>query len=387
MASPTPLATSAAALVPRSGGIGGDLSSDLAPADPSAQLLGHLGRACDRNGLPDLATRLTELQAWVRAELAHFETELAAVPRGARAVQRAAHHLLDLGGKHLRPMCVVLASKLGSGFGPAARQLAVAVELVHTATLLHDDVVDLADTRRGQPAARALYGNAASIFAGDWLLVDALRRVRHAGVDGLLDRMLAIIEEMILAESLQLERRGRAPAANGVAADLADYFRVVEGKTAALFRWAMLAGGRAGGVDADGCAALERFGLHLGVAFQAVDDRLDFDGDVAATGKDLFADVREGKLTYPLLVAIEREPSLAPLVAELCAEAASTGQVSRERCVEISAAMRRTGALDATRRLAEERVAAAIAALAPLPAGPARDALITVAEATLLREA
>jgi octaprenyl-diphosphate synthase len=381
MASPTPLVSPVPALVPRSAE-----GSDAPPA-PSAQLIGHLGRACDRNGLPDLSTRLAELEAWVRGELKDFEAELAVVPRGARAVQRAAHHLLDLGGKHLRPMCVALASKLGSGFGPAARQLAVAVELVHTATLLHDDVVDVADTRRGQPAARALYGNAASIFAGDWLLVDALRRVRNAGVDGLLDRMLGIIEEMILAESLQLERRGRPPGTSNVQSDLVDYFRVVEGKTAALFRWAMLAGGKAGGIDADGCGALERFGLHLGVAFQAVDDRLDFDGDVAATGKDLFADVREGKLTYPLLIAIEREPALAAIVAELAGEATTGGALSRDRAAELVAGLRRTGALDATRRLAEERVAAAIAALSSLPAGPARDALVTVAEATLLREA
>ena len=350
----------------------------------STQLIDQLGRVCDRHGLPDLATRLIDLEAWVRGELREFETELALVNRGPRAVQRAALHLIDLGGKHLRPMCVALASKVGSGFAAPARQLAVAVELIHSATLLHDDVVDLADTRRGQPAARALYGNATSIFAGDWLLVDALRRIRAAGVEGLLDRMLAIIEEMILAESLQLERRGRTIGGPG---DLADYFRVVEGKTAALFRWAMLAGGKAGGVDADGCAALERYGLHVGVAFQAVDDRLDYEGDVAATGKDLFADLREGKLTYPVLIAIEREPALREVVAALCAEVEATGVVDPAGCAEVVAGLRRTGALEATRKLGEDRVESAIAALAPLPAGLARDALVTVAEATLLREA
>src|SRR5215208_8118393 len=149
----TPLVSPVAVLVPPPG--------DVA-VTASAQLIHHLGHACDRHGLPDLATRLAELQAWVRNELRDFETELAIVPRGARAVQRAAHHLLDLGGKHLRPMCVALASKVGTGFGPAARQLAVAVELVHTATLLHDDVVDDAETRRGKPTARTVYGNAAS---------------------------------------------------------------------------------------------------------------------------------------------------------------------------------------------------------------------------------
>ncbi|MCA9675264.1 MAG: polyprenyl synthetase family protein, partial [Myxococcales bacterium] len=286
-------------------------SPSVTPVTSPPPLLGRLGRAVEGRGLADLGARLVDLDGWVRTELVDFERELEAVPRGARAVQQAAHHLLDLGGKHLRPMCVVLASKFGDGFGPAARQLALAVELVHTATLLHDDVVDVADTRRGQPAARSLWGNAASIFAGDWLLVEALRRIRLAGDDRLLDRMLAIIEEMILAESLQLERRGQ------VVGDVADYFRVCEGKTAALFRWAMLAGARAGGCGGDAEAALERFGHELGVAFQVIDDCLDFEGDFTVTGKALFADLREGKLTYPLLVALDREPALEGAVTAL----------------------------------------------------------------------
>jgi octaprenyl-diphosphate synthase len=348
----------------------------------SAALLDELGRVCGRHGRDDLAARLGDLHAWVAAELRDLERELAPIARGPRVVTRAARHLLDTGGKHLRPMCVALAAKVGGGFDAAARELAIAVELVHTATLLHDDVVDDAAVRRGQPAARALYGNAASIFAGDWLLVEALRRIRGAGVEGLLDRMLAVIEEMILAESLQLERRGRLASPK-----LDDYLRVVEGKTAALFRWAMLAGARAGGLDADGCAALEHFGVHLGVAFQAVDDRLDLAGDAAATGKLLYADLREGKLTHPLIVAIEREPAIALVVATLVAEADATGRLDAAACAEVAAALGRTGALAATRRLAEERVSAAIAALAPIAEGPAKEALVTVAEATLLREA
>jgi octaprenyl-diphosphate synthase len=348
----------------------------------SAALLDELGRVCGRNGQDDLASRLIELQAWVHAELRELERDLDLVARGPRVVQRAAHHLLDTGGKHLRPMCVALASKIGAGFTATARQLAISVELVHTATLLHDDVVDNAEVRRGQPAARAMYGNAASIFAGDWLLVEALRRIRGAGVEGLLDLMLAVIEEMILAESLQLERRGRFAASRAE-----DYLRVVEGKTAALFRWAMIAGARAGGAGEAQAAALERFGVHLGVAFQAVDDHLDFAGDAAATGKLLYADLREGKLTYPLIVALEREPAIARVVEDLVAEADATGQVDGAACVEVAEALGRTGALAATRRMAEERVAAAIAALAPIPDGAAKRALVTVAEATLLREA
>jgi octaprenyl-diphosphate synthase len=338
-----------------------------------ALVLDRLAGVSGARGAGDLAGRLAQLGRWVRADLAGFEAELAALPRGARVVQAAAHHLLDLRGKHLRPMCVVLASRFGEGFTARARALAVAVELVHTATLLHDDVVDVAERRRGQPAAAVVYGNAASIFAGDWLLVAALRRITAADLPGLLDRMLVVIDEMILAESLQLERRGR------VAANRDDYFRIIEGKTAALFRWAMVAGARCAGLDAAGETALERYGLHLGVAFQAVDDELDF---ADHTGKDPLVDLREGKMTYPLVVALERDPGLRTgIEALLATEVPEAGELAA-----VAAAVRATGALAATRTLAEDHARRALAALAPLPPGPARDALETVALASLERK-
>ncbi len=351
-----------------------------APAVRPPHPVGQLSTVVGSQGLFDLAARLTELERWIGGELRDFERDLATVPRGVRAVQAAAHHLLDLGGKHLRPMCVALAAKVGAGFGDRARQLAVAVELVHTATLLHDDVVDLAATRRGEPTARTIYGNAASIFAGDWLLVDALRRIRGTGYGDLLDEMLAIIEEMILAESLQLERRGQ------VGGDVADYFRVAEGKTAALFRWAMRAGARAGECSPEVARGLERFGLELGVGFQIVDDCLDFAGDAAVTGKALYTDLREGKLTYPILLGLERDPSLEALVAEAIARAdAPAGeQIAQHRA--IAERIHGSGALAEARRAASERIARAVAALAVVPEGAGKAALTTVAEATATRE-
>lgn len=356
-------------------------ASSTPPAAP-LPMPGRLAAVAGQRGLRDLAARLTDLDRWIAGDLRELETEMSTVPRGVRAVQAAAHHLLDLGGKRLRPMCVALAARVGAGFTPAARQLAVAVELVHSATLLHDDVVDIADTRRGKPAARTIYGNAASVFAGDWLLVEALRRIRHAGGGELLDEMLAIIEEMILAESLQLERRGQLHG------DVADYFRVAEGKTAALFRWAMRAGGRAGGVSPAELEALTRFGAELGVGFQIVDDCLDFAGDAAITGKALYTDLREGKLTYPLLLALEREARLPALVAEAIAASEDDGdgdaQVARHRA--ISELVVGSGAVADARRTASERIEAGVTALAPLAEGPARQALVTVALATEGRE-
>ncbi len=336
-------------------------------------VLDRLSVVSSVRGAKGLAERLADLDRWVRADLAEFSRELDAIPRGARVVHHAAHHLLDLRGKALRPLCVALASRFGDGFTEAARSLAVAVELVHSATLLHDDVVDLAERRRGQPTASVVYGNAASIFAGDWLLIAALRRIRTSGVDGVLDRMLGVIDEMIVAESVQLERRGNITGARE------DYFAIIEGKTAALFRWAMIAGARAAGLSPQAEAALERYGFHLGVAFQAVDDELDYKDN---TGKDPLADLREGKVTFPLVVAIERDPSLRPRLEALLA----LDEVPTDELAPIANAVRASGALTATRTLAEEHVQRALIALDELPVGPAHDALVTVALASLERQ-
>ena len=348
-------------------------------------LMDRLSSLCRDRGLAGLAARLGELSALAGGDLAAVEAALAAAETdrwrgGARPmVVRAAAHLLDLGGKRLRPLCVALAARCGEGFGAEARELAVAVELVHSATLLHDDVVDVGERRRGAPTARAVYGNAASIFAGDWLLVEALRRVREAGVDGALAELLDVIGEMILAESIQLERRGRLDP------DRASWLRVVEGKTASLFRWAMYAGARAGRLDEARAAALARYGQQLGVAFQAVDDLLDFTGSAAVLGKALFTDLREGKMTYPMILAVEREPTLLPRIEALAAALDADGAEEPETAWLVEA-LERTGAVDGCRAFARARAAEAVGALEVLAPTEAREALMTVALAAVDRD-
>jgi octaprenyl-diphosphate synthase len=271
----------------------------------------------------------------------------------------------------------MLASRVGAGFDARGLDLAIAVELVHAATLLHDDVVDLGDVRRGAPSARTVYGNAASIFAGDWLLIEALRRVRRARVPETLDQLLDVIDTMIAAEALQLECRGRLDL------DRETWLRIVEGKTASLFRWAMLAGARAGGLDASAAAALEAYGIDLGVAFQAVDDILDIAGDEEVTGKDLFADVREGKMTWPLIVALERAPEMISALSEVVFSGDPTER--RRAGAEVLAVIERTDAIADCRRLAEARMASAVARLDELPDTEATRALATVASAVVER--
>lgn len=344
-------------------------------ADPP-DLLRRLQSLCTGRDLGSLAARLADLAALVGPDVALFEAAIPSLRADASSVERGAQHLIDRGGKRLRPICVALAARLGDGVDARTIQLAVAVELVHAATLLHDDVVDLGETRRGAPAARMIFGNAVSIFAGDWLLIDALRRVREADVDGVLARLLDVIEEMILAESLQLERRGRLDTTE------AQWFEIVDGKTAALFRWAMYAGGRTGGLGEDECAVLERFGRHLGVAFQAIDDLLDLTGDPDATGKALFTDLREGKLTYPILLSLAREPRLEPLLRRVVREDAA--DVPRQHA-DVLSILEDTGSLADCRRLAIEHASRAKESLRALPESRARDALETVADATVHR--
>jgi len=347
-------------------------------SDSSSDVLSSLRAVCDSQGLGDLSAHLADLADLVKWDMAALEEGIQGLPVGQSVVHKSAHHLLEIAGKRLRPMCVVLASRLGKGLDERTRDFGVAVELVHCATLLHDDVVDDGDRRRGVPAARTLYGNAASIFAGDWLLVDALRRVRAAEMSDVLVRLLDIIDEMIFAEAIQLENRGR------IDARLRTYMQVVEGKTAALFRWAMFAGARAGGLDAEACKALEEYGLQLGVAFQLIDDHLDYAGDRSTIGKSPFTDLREGKMTHPVIVAVERDPSLRRILEDIVAR--PTDEVPEDAKSGLLSSLHRTGALEATRELAIRKAEAACLALTELPDSRARDALFTVAHATVHRE-
>lgn len=345
-------------------------------------LLERLESLCTDRGLGRLADRLEDMAIFLGTDLAAFEVEFAALPRRPQLVGRSARHLVELGGKRLRPLVLCLASRLGFGMAtldPKVLDLAVAVELVHSATLLHDDVVDGSETRRGSLTSRTLFGNAASIFAGDWLLIEALRRVQTSGLPGLLEGLFDCIEEMIFAESIQLENRGR------LSLDRASYFQVIEGKTASVFRWAMRAGAQAAELPADQIAALAVYGENLGIAFQAVDDLLDLTGDPRKTGKTLFTDLREGKMTFPLIVALERRPEIRPVLEQIAREGVD-GELDEALATSVIQVLRETHAVEDCLALARERSERAIAALADLPDSRARRALATVAEAIVDRD-
>lgn len=363
---------------PRPPATGGDTAIGTG-LPTGVDLLGRLEGITAGLGLPDLAARLGDLADFVASDLAFFEAELHALEVPRDQIGAAAGHLLDLGGKRLRPLCVILASRLAGEAPPATVDLGIAVELVHSATLLHDDVVDFGDARRGAPAARTVYGNAASIFGGDWLLIEALRRVERCGMPDLLVNLFDTIEAMIAAEAVQLANRGRLNTG------LEDYMRVVEGKTASVFRWAMRAGGRAGNLTPPVIDALDSFGLHLGVAFQAVDDLLDLTGDSERTGKALFTDLREGKMTYPMILGLERDRQLRPVV-EAIIERPSSHVVDQDAVERVRESLLASGAAEAGLEFARERSDRACAALRTVPDGRARDALETIARTLVDRD-
>ncbi len=327
-----------------------------------------------REGLPDIATKLAEIRRWLHNDLTDMESALQEASGSNDLAERSASHLLASPGKRIRPLCVMLAARTGTSPNPiAVRDLAVACELVHTATLLHDDVIDEGTERRGQPTARLVYGNTASVLGGDHLLVEALKRVQSAGKPELLTSMLDVISSMVRAEAIQLAHRGDFQP------DRERYFTVVNGKTASLFHWAMDAGAQIAGATEEQRRALAEAGRLLGVAFQLIDDTLDLTGSSEILGKDLCVDLREGKLTWPLIVACEADPDLQKAIADVVRSPNSQGlQFLLKRIVA-------TGCIELTREKARGVAREADEHLDSLPPSPVRDALKAVVQSAISR--
>jgi len=349
-----------------------------APASEAA-VLEPLAGAARQVGSLDLADQLLAMRQWMAVDLQQLEEHLRhleGLGKEPEAAKSAAQYLLESGGKRVRPLIVLLASRLGKPASRATvRDLAVTCELIHAATLLHDDVIDEGDERRGQPTARRVYTNSASILGGDHLLIEALRLVQRCEQPQLLSSLLDTISEIVTAEALQLKWRGRFEP------DRALYMKVIRGKTAVLFRWGFEAGATLSGLSDDQVENLKAAGLALGEAFQLIDDVLDLEGEVAQTGKALFTDLREGKLTWPLILAAEQVEGFVEQVQSCMLD--HSGLDSQRAVVQT---LRRCGALDATRQLANERVAFAQARLGTLPPGEARDALDLLARTVVERK-
>ncbi len=334
-------------------------------------ILSQLSAAADRGLRPERAQAALAEVPRLPETLAELEARLAGSTADAEArLGAAARHLVGAGGKRIRPLVALLSCGANGGELAAAIPYAVAAELTHSATLLHDDVIDDGPVRRGQPASRVVWGNSVSVLAGDWLLTRALEIVAGAPAAGrALGPLLATMRRLVEGEVLQLTFRGT------FAATEATYLQVVDGKTASLFGWATAAGAWAAGADGELPAALAAFGEGIGVAFQLVDDALDYAADPGLLGKKLGADLLEGKATLPLIRALEATPALRERLALLMEGRADGGEVAGE----VIEAVRRSGGVEAARALARDRTRGAMAALERVPDGPHRRALAEAA--------
>jgi len=280
-------------------------------------------------------------------------------------INQISHYIVTAGGKRIRPRLVLLFADALGFTGPEKFELAATVEFIHTATLLHDDVVDESSLRRGRQTANALFGNAASVLVGDFLYSRAFQMMVGVNRMRVLDVLADATNVIAEGEVLQLMNMHDPDLA------VEDYLRVIRYKTAKLFE----ASARLGAVLADAPHAVEEacadYGRSLGTAFQLVDDLLDYEGDTHALGKNVGDDLREGKPTLPLLVAMSRSTEDE---RQMIRHAIEHGEVAR--LDEIIALVRRTGALEATREAARAQADKARDALSALPSSRAKDLLL-----------
>ena len=293
---------------------------------------------------------------------------------GVPLVGEVARYIISAGGKRLRPVLLLLTCGALAYTGSQRHNLAAVVEFIHTATLLHDDVVDESTLRRGRPTANESFGNPASVLVGDFLYSRAFQMM----VDANSMRVMQVLSDAtnVIAEGEVLQLMNMHDASLGEEG----YLRVIRSKTAKLFEASARLGAILAGSPPDIEAACADYGQALGTAFQVIDDVLDYDGNAAEMGKNLGDDLREGKATLPLILAMQRGNAAQ---SQTVREAIENGNV--DKLAEIVAIVRDTGALDGTREAAAAEAQRAIDAAMQLPANPHRDAMVTLASQLLQR--
>jgi octaprenyl-diphosphate synthase len=326
---------------------------------------------------------LTEQQAGVLAEIAE---EVALVERELEAqmasrvhlVEKVGRHTLGAGGKRLRPAFVTLAARAtGLPYSPdRTRRLGACMEMIHMATLIHDDVIDNSTTRRGRETAAALFGNTSSILGGDVLLARAMLILAEDGDIEIIRTAALSVVEMAEGEVRELETRGNFDL------DRDAHLEVLRLKTASFIQCCCEIGAIAAGAPHSMREALRAFGYHVGMAFQIVDDLLDYRGDQTKTGKAVATDFREGQATLPLIFLREHLSGQESEVARM----KFGGGVTDEEVRMISDWMDTRGAFREAEREAEQHVAKAIEALDALPPSPERDILSAVASFVVTRQ-
>ena len=311
---------------------------------------------------------LAEVYAVVADEFARVNALIPArLTSNVPLVEDIGAHIVESGGKRLRPLLVLLGSKALANSSEGAIKLAAVIEFLHTATLLHDDVVDRSDRRRGRATANAIWGNAPSVLVGDFLYSRAFQLMVELGNTSVLRILSDATNTIAEGEVLQLSNVGRLDLSE------AQYMETIRCKTALLFEAATHTAAELGSDDGTIIEALRRYGLHFGLAYQLVDDYMDYAGDSAAMGKNAGDDLAEGKLTLPLIHALANADPAQKQVMETALQQGNAEQLDEVRQVLVH-----LGSLDYVRQAALLQGEHAQDAVVALPPSPARDAMLAL---------
>jgi octaprenyl-diphosphate synthase len=293
-----------------------------------------------------------------------------------QAITEIGEYLRAGGGKRIRPALLLLAAKLFDYRGQGAVRLGAVVEIIHTATLVHDDIIDEAKTRRGRPAANTLWGNSKCVLAGDWLYMQAFKIAVQERNYRILDTLVELTQQMVEGELLQMEKLGKPIT-------LDEHFDLIFRKTACLFSVCMRLGAILGGATVEQEKALSNYGHDLGMAFQIVDDVLDLTASEEVLGKPVASDLREGKATMAVIHALERcTPDERAKIETILRERAFNG-VSHAQILEI---LERYGSLEAASARAAAYAESARNALCTFPDSEIKRALVWAPEFVVARE-
>ena len=290
-------------------------------------------------------------------------------------VENVGHYIVDAGGKRLRPLLVLLSASALGECRDEHITFAAIIEFIHTATLLHDDVVDFSTLRRGRPSANAKFGNAPSVLVGDFLYTRAFQLMVQLDSMSILADMAQTTNIIAEGEVLQLTLAG------DVGMNEVQYLDVITRKTAILFGAACYGAATLSGEQEDTRNTLREFGLNLGIAFQMIDDVLDYDGNADTMGKNVGDDLTEGKVTLPLIHALLEASAAEQAIIRDAITAKSTGQID-----EIISIVKRCGSIDYTRARARHHYDLALEKLAILPSSKACDALKRITELSINRD-
>ena len=286
-------------------------------------------------------------------------------------VESIGHYIVEAGGKRLRPMLVLLAARCCNIQNDKHISLAAVIEFIHTATLLHDDVVDMSALRRGRPTVNAEWNNPSSVLVGDFIYSRAFQILVQIGDMNIMEIMADTTNRIAEGEVLQLINKNNPNSSEQ------SYMQVIENKTAILFQAAAQCGAMLTDADEETQNALKEFGMELGIAFQLIDDVLDYDGDAESMGKNIGDDLAEGKPTLPLIYAMEHGTDSE---AELIRECLKDEELSKKSLDQVINIVRDSGGLAYTREKARDCSDKALACLDKIPASNYRDALEAMGE-------